>query len=154
MDNALLKEIYQKYKKEIYIYIFSICKNKPLTEDLVQETFLKALLSLPDSSGNLRAWLYKVARNLTFNELKKQKRLKPLEENENPYEDFSLSDERLMLLKALSKLKPEKREILLFQYVGGLGQKEIAKILNISPENVRVLSFRAKKELKTYLEGK
>ena len=154
MDNALLKEIYQKYKKEIYIYIFSICKNKPLTEDLVQETFLKALLSLPDSSGNLRAWLYKVARNLTFNELKKQNRLKPLEENENPYEDFYLSDERLMLLKALSKLKPEKREILLFQYVGGLGQKEIAKILNISPENVRVLSFRAKKELKTYLEGK
>lgn len=154
MDNDLLREIYQKYQKEIYIYILSICKNRSLAEDLLQETFLKAILSIPNSSGNLRAWLYKVARNLTFNELKKQKKLKPLEENENPYEDFYLSDERIMLLKALSKLKEEKREVLLLQYVGGLGQKEIAKILNISLENVRVLSFRAKKELKAYLEGK
>lgn len=39
------------------------------------------------------------------------------------------------------------------QYFGGMSQKEIAVILHITPENVRVLAYRAKKELKKYLES-
>ena len=39
------------------------------------------------------------------------------------------------------------------QYFGGMSQKEIAAILYITPENVRVLAYRAKKELKKYLES-
>ncbi len=154
MKDSLLREIYERYSQEIYLYIFSLCKNKALAEDIMQETFLKALLSLPDFNSNLRAWLYKVARNMTLNELKKEKRSALLDEEKYPYEDFYMSDERIMLLNALSKLKKEKREVLVLQYVLGLSQREIAEILGISFENARVLSFRAKKELKAYLEGK
>ena len=151
MDNELLKKIYEKYEREIYIYVYSICRNKAQAEDLVQETFLKALLSLP-KDDNLRAWLYKVARNLTFNELKKSKRNVPLEEGEGVFtESFPSCGKELS--EALEKLSPQKREIILLQYAGGLSQKEIAKILNISPQNVRVIAFRARKELKEKLEG-
>lgn len=64
MEKDILKQLYQKYRKEIYLYLYSLCKNSSLAEDLLQETFLKALLSLPDDHTNMRAWLYLVARNL------------------------------------------------------------------------------------------
>ena len=50
-----------------------------LVEDLLQETFLKALLSLPDDHTNMRAWLYLVARNLLFNYYHREKEKVPLE---------------------------------------------------------------------------
>lgn len=66
-----------------------------------------------------------------------------------------LADERLRLLyQALQHIGEQKREILTLQYYGGLSQKEIAVLLRISPENVRVLAHRGKRELKKYMEAK
>ena len=71
MDSKVLEQLYRKYERELYLYIYSICKDKHATEDLLQETFLKAILALPDGHTNMRAWLYLVARNLTYNAIKK-----------------------------------------------------------------------------------
>ena len=49
-------------------------------------------------------------------------------------------------------LEIKKREVIQMQYFGGMSQKEIAAVLHITPENVRVLAYRAKKDLKRYLE--
>ena len=57
-----------------------------------------------------------------------------------------------MLFKALNKLEGKKREVLLLQYFSGLSGKDIAKLLDITTENARILAFRGKKELKLYLE--
>ena len=80
MEKDILKQLYQKYRKEIYLYLYSLCKKESLAEDLLQETFLKALLSLPDDHTNMRAWLYLVARNLLFNYYHREKEKVPLEE--------------------------------------------------------------------------
>ena len=80
MEKDILKQLYQKYRKEIYLYLYSLCKNSSLAEDLLQETFLKALLSLPDDHTNMRAWLYLVARNLFFNYYRREKEKVPLGE--------------------------------------------------------------------------
>ena len=42
MEKDILKQLYQKYRKEIYLYLYSLCKNSSLAEDLLQETFLKS----------------------------------------------------------------------------------------------------------------
>ena len=55
MDKGLLQELYQRYERELYLYLFSLCGNRSLAEDLLQETFLKALLSLSDAHTNMRA---------------------------------------------------------------------------------------------------
>ena len=68
MDRDILRQFYRRYSREIYLYLYSLCKSRETAEDLMQEVFLKALLSLPDQNENLRAWLYKVARNACFNE--------------------------------------------------------------------------------------
>ena len=59
------------YSEEIFLYLLSLSHDSLLAEDLVQETFLKAILSLDEKHPNIRAWLYRVARNLYFNEKKK-----------------------------------------------------------------------------------
>lgn len=162
MQKQLLRQLYIKYQKEIYLYLFSLCRNRDIAEDLMQETFLKALLSLKDEHTNMRAWLYTVARNLYFNYRNREQRNVPLEEIGDTLCDAEganllnqlLADERLRLLyQALQHIGEQKREILTLQYYGGLSQKEIAVLLRISPENVRVLAHRGKRELKKYMEA-
>lgn len=160
MNNKLLQQMYELYYNELYIYLRSLCHDGALAEDLIQETFLKAILSLPDEHTNVRAWLYMVARNLFFNHVAKQKRQTPLEDWESmePVADEDvlervIQDERYRRLhQALQKLTDTKREILTLQYFGGFSQKEIASMMRLSPENVRVLGHRAKKELTVYLK--
>lgn len=162
MDKELLNILYRRYSREIYLYLYSLSGDAVLSEDLLQETFLKALLSLSDSHTNVRAWLYVVARNLYFNTFKKEKGKVSLEEmhhkddeGENTLFDEIMRDEnRRILYEAINSLEPKKREVLQMQYFGNLSQKEIAAILHITPENVRVLSYRARRELKSYLEAK
>lgn len=160
MNNKLLSQLYHKYHRELYLYLYSLCGNTALAEDLTQETFLKALLALPDNHINMRAWLYLVARNLYYNYYKKEKAKLPLEDYSELQDDacpeilqqMIVDDNRRMLYLAMAKLDAKKREVLQMQYFGNLSQKEIAVILHMTPENIRVLAYRAKKELKTYLE--
>lgn len=162
MDNHLLRQLYQKYQKEIYLYLYSLCRNRDLAEDLMQETFLKAILSLPNDHTNMRAWLYMVGRNLYFNHRKKDSKHIPLEDiGDNLIDDISsevlehllLDERRRLLYQALQHINEGKREILILQYFGGLSQKEIASLLQKTPENIRILAHRGKKELREYMEA-
>ncbi len=159
MEQKLLTLVYEKYHRELYLYIYSLSRNHHIAEDLTQETFLKALLSLPEEHGNIRAWLYMVARNLFFNYREKASRnvsleeeMKRSDEEKDLLANMIENERKLQLYQALKKLNMKKREILLLQYFGDLSQKEIAAVLHITPENVRVLAYRAKKELKKYME--
>lgn len=161
MDSKLLNKIYAMYHRELYLYIYSLCRNREIAEDLLQETFLKAILSLPSYHSNVRAWLYMVARNLYFNLLKREKNKVGLEEvtdlpagDADMAESLIANDRKRSLYEALQTLPRAKREVVVLQYFGGFSQKEIAVLLHLTPENVRVLSYRAKKEIKRYMEAK
>ena len=162
MDNVVIAGFYRQYRSEIYLYLYSLCKSRELTEDLLQETFLKAILSLQNNHANVRAWLYMVARNLFFNYIKKEKNnvvLEDLEEydvnkKEDLLNEILKEEQKYLLYKALERIETSKREVLELQYFGGFSQKEIAMMLHTSPENVTVLSYRGKKEIKKYLEAK
>ena len=64
MKSELVEQVYRQYGRELTHYLRAMCNSPEVAEDLMQETFCKALLSLPDSHTNVRAWLYTVARNL------------------------------------------------------------------------------------------
>ena len=72
--------------------------------------------------------------------------------DEDLFEKILEEENRRMLYQAIRRLEIKKREIIQMQYFGGMSQKEIAAVLHITPENVRVLAYRAKKDLKKYLE--
>lgn len=164
MDNDVLAVVYRAYSREIYLYLYGLNHNRQLSEDLMQETFAKALITVGTADMGIRAWLYKVARNLYFNTYRKDKRLIIGLENarnkveireeieESPLSKLLTTEREEVLFKALNKLEGKKREVLLLQYFSGLSGKDIAKLLDITTENVRILAFRGKKELKLYLE--
>lgn len=180
MDKRILQQLYADYGKEILLYLYSLCKDRDMAEDLMQETFEKALLSLSENHTNMRAWLYMVARNLCLNAMKRERRNVALEEarlqqvknstggkrettgavreaGENAagydiLEELIKKEQHRMLYQALIQLPSPKREVLQLQYFSGLSLKEIARVLQISPENARVLSCRARKELRAKLE--
>ncbi|HBA96536.1 MAG TPA: RNA polymerase sigma factor [Lachnospiraceae bacterium] len=165
IDNELLQQLYNAYGKELLLYIYSLCRNWNMSEDLLQETFVKALLSLPEQHANMRAWLYMVARNLCFNALKKEKRQIPVDKDtmmakyghpdnstEDVLENLIRQEQNHRLYHAMMKLPLIKREVLELQYFSRLPLKEVAAILQISSENARVISHRAKRDLRKYLE--
>lgn len=159
MEREVLNVLYSRYQRELHRYLLSLCKNKEQAEDLLQETFLKALLALPPGHSNVKAWLYMVARNLFFNQQKKAKCIVELdaaselaEEAASAADLLILDEKKRMLYRALSQLEARRREVIEMQYFDGFSQKEIAAILQITPENVRILAYRAKKDLKKYLE--
>lgn len=168
MEKELLEELYHRYGQEIYRYLYAICKNRLMAEDIMQDVFCKALISLPSSHVNARAWLYMVGRNLLLNEMKKQKRQIYSEEPKkratdrmrgfdgvsegNPEDETIKKEEREIIRQALLTLDTRKREILILSYFEHFTLKEAAVIMGISYENARILSMRAKRELRRIME--
>ncbi len=160
MNNDALRQLYERYSREIYLYLLSLCKDGMLAEDLMQEAFLKALLSLDETHANLRAWLYTVARNLFYDVARRRKLEQSLtgsmlsDAPQDPDELLEMKLRNEKLREAIMMLEPRKREVIVLQYFSGMSVKEIASVMRISEENVRVLAYRAKKELKESLEDK
>ncbi len=159
MDSRILSELYKAYAREIYLYLYSLCKDSHMAEDLMQESFCKAILALSPEHTNMRAWLYTVARNLCLNELKKRSRevcdenLPDFSGSVSDIAELLISEEKAKaVFKALSRLELRRREILQLQYFSGFTLKSAAKFMGLSYDNARVLSHRAKKELKKYLK--
>ena len=168
MEKELLEELYHRYGQEIYRYLYAICRNRLMAEDIMQDVFCKAILSLPSGHVNARAWLYMVGRNLILNEIKKQRRQIYSEEPEkraegrmnnsdgmsvgNPEEQAIKEEKGEILRQALLSLDIRKREILILNYFEHFTLKEAAAIMGISYENARILSMRAKRELRRIME--
>ena len=120
MDNEILLKLYGLYQKELYLYLYSLCGDGHLAEDLLHETFLKALLALPDGHTNMRAWLYMVARNLFYNQQKKKSREILMEEqdyfpekktDEDLFEKILEEENRRMLYQAIPRLEIKNEKL-------------------------------------------
>ena len=168
MENQLLYELYEAYAGELSLYLYSICRDRELARDLLQEVFLKAMLSLPSDHANFRAWLYQVARNLCYNAMRDRKREVVSDDptaatalpggsddrgtERSPLEHILESERNRRLYEGILKLSPMASQVIVLQYFGGLSQKEIASILGLSPGNVRVIALRARSQLKDHME--
>lgn len=164
MDSDLLTKIYRAYAREIYLYLYSLCNNKAMAEDLMQEVFVKAMCSLPESHSNFRAWLYRVAKNLCMNEIKRCGRqvlvsdtsdvvdTERTQQKDSVLEQMLQTEKERILYDGLQQLDWRQREILTLQYFSGFSAKQIAFFLKLTPENVRILAHRGRKQLKEYME--
>ena len=160
MDGRLLAELYEKYREEILLYVYSLCHSMEAAEDITQDVFVKAILSLSDHHDNFRAWLYMVARNLTSNHSRKDKnKAKAVEKlKQGPAFEADISEKVVMkeqyreLYEAIGKLNENYREILILQYFGNMQLKEGAEVLGISHGNARALAHRARSKLKQIVE--
>lgn len=127
MAHELIYSWYEQYRNGIFRYVLSITKDVHLAEDILHDTFVKALSQtyLPDPA-KAQAWLYRVARNLCYDQLRKRKheQLHAQTPNleENPYEYIEL----------IASLAPKDQEIVTLKIVGGLSHREVGAVLGIT----------------------
>jgi RNA polymerase sigma-70 factor (ECF subfamily) len=159
MKNGTLENLFKKYYNEAKLYVFSLCRDLSLAEDIVSESFYKAFVTIDEEKDGFKYWLFKVCRNRYFDILRKNKRLTELNEdiaaaNEDLVSDVIKNEEYKALYHAVSLLKDNYREVVQLYYFDGLSAGEIASITEQSVENVKVQMFRARNKLKEILEAK
>lgn len=139
---------YEQYKVGIYRFSLSILKDPQLAEDVLQETFLRFLSGKgnPDP-GKEQAWLYRVARNICYDTLRKRKR----ETGEVPNAPAPPQGS-WEYLELIAPLSPEEQEIVSLKFLGGLTHKEIAKVLGITTAGAKKRYERAIAKLREEME--
>lgn len=127
MDQKRIFSWYEQYKNGIFRYVLSIIKDPHLAEDILQDTFLKVLSGqAPRNSDMAQAWLYRVARNLCFDHLRKAKR-------EQSHTQMPVDIEaKYAYIDLICALSPKDQEIVTLKIVGGLTHREIGAVLGIS----------------------
>lgn len=151
-----LEQIYKQYFETVNKYLFCLTHNSDISEELTQETFYRAVKKINTFKGECKmsVWLCQIAKNLWYDELKKNKKLENIEQTflvqseENLEENIILNENKLELYKKLQKLDKQTREVIYLRITGELSFKEIGDILNKTENWARVTFYRGKQKLK------
>lgn len=147
-----MEEIYKRYSQIVYHFLFVKCRDPALAEDLMQETFLKALEAIDSFDGNckLSTWLCQIAKHLLYQYWEKNNRIRTEEFDEEPQsaddtERQAIAKIELMdVWEKLQKLSPDMRKVVELRVLGELSYREIGDILGKSENWARVTFYRAK----------
>ena len=144
-------------------YLFSLCRDADLAEELCQETFCQALRQLGSFRGDCtpQVWLCAIAKRLWYKELERRKRNVPLEEEhlagqaapDDPAQETEQREGRLALYRAMQQLDPDTREVIHLRLAGDFSFRDIGDILDRSEVWARVRFYRGKEELARIMGG-
>lgn len=128
----LFDDFYEQVKRPCFYNIYSFVKNHDLSEDLLQETFVRFLKSINsiDENENVLGYLILISRNITLDYIKKHGRVRELYEHEEVVsKDDNDIDKTILLDKVREILKKDQLEIFTLHVLSDLTFEEIAKIL-------------------------
>jgi len=159
----------ERYRASIHRYISRLVGDASIADDLTQETFLRVhqhLGKLKDA-GAVEAWLYRIATNVCYDRFRKPEHRQPPSPLVNPDEDVDdgmaeedalrpdqLLEQREMsdcVLRFLVELPAAHREVLLLHDLQGYTDPEIAQMLGLSLQNVKIRLHRARVRLRAAL---
>lgn len=153
-----MEKIYKEYFDIVNKYLFSLTNNSDISEELTQETFYRAVKSIDSYNGKCKmsVWLCQIAKNLWYNQCKKNKRIVNVKdtqlsnipeilETENLVID---KEEKISLYKKMQHIDEKSREVVYLRITGELSFKEIGTILNKTENWARITFYRAKNKLK------
>jgi RNA polymerase sigma-70 factor, ECF subfamily len=150
----------------LYNFAHWLCGNREEAEDLVQETFVKALKGFPSFSlgTNFRAWIYRILRNTFLTSRTGLKTAVSLDDEQNPVEEPAAKDDPEFLLlakadqeqiqQALEQLPVQQREIILLCDVEEMSYKEIAELMAVPIGTVMSRLSRARRAMRQLLGEK
>ncbi|MCU0465808.1 MAG: sigma-70 family RNA polymerase sigma factor [Anaerolineae bacterium] len=165
-DKAAFGELYERYVKRIYNYIYFRTGSPYDAEDLTARVFTRAMAHIgqyTDRGLPFQAWLYRIAHNLTANWHRDQGRRKviPLEDyitgeliGDSP--DHLVEDEEELetLRAAVRRLPEDRQQLLLLKFVDGLSNAEIGHIMDKTEGAIKSLYHRTLTALRDELQGR
>ena len=162
-DESGLAEIIRDYRDGLIFYLNGFVNNIQVAEELAEDTFVLLGTKKPKDKGigSFKTWLYTIGRNIALNYLKRRARLSEISvddcpdlisEEENLEIVFIKEEQKIMVHRALKKLKPEYHQVLWLIYFENMSNKEASKIVGKSVHTTGNLVYKARKALKTQLE--
>lgn len=157
-DNEAFEFIYFQTSPSVYAIIKNIVKDHNVTEDLMQNTYIKMIKNIYsyDFKYNFKSWLLTIARNLAIDYYRKFKRETLVDVSESEYlfpGTKSTADAEYNANFFLSLLDDDEREVVILYAMEGFKHKEIAKILDKPIGTVTWLYNKALKKMQENSEG-
>lgn len=149
--------LYSEIAGPLVRYAMSFTKEMHLAEDIVSETFLRAAKHcIGNNELPSRAWFYKVARNISIDLIRKNVNIEygemaetiDVSTNTNPEVSLEYSEQIETLAISLSKVPEPYKSVLILKEYDYLTYDEIAKVMGVSIDNVKVILFRGRQKLR------
>ncbi len=156
-DNDAFEYIYEQTKRGVYAIIVSIIHDRQMTEDLMQETYIKMLKNIHQyqKGRNFNAWVTQIAKNLAYDYLRETKHSMLVDPIEQSHIINQTSDEKsqedLTLDELIAPLDEEERQIVLLHIVSYTKFKDISSIVDKPLGTVLWMYQRALKKIKNGL---
>ncbi len=152
---ADFEKVFKEYRVFIYKYLFKLCCDEVLAEELTQETFFRAYMNIGAlrDEGKIPVWLCQIAKNTYFAWCNAQKKQLTLNEADEIKESFDLEqhfvekDLTEKALKCLHELDEPYKEVFMLAVLGQVSLKDISKMFGKSESWARVTFYRAKQKL-------
>jgi RNA polymerase sigma-70 factor, ECF subfamily len=168
---AAFDQLVKRYDGKLFRIAQSVTHNREDSQDVVQETFLKAYQHLADFRGDSQfsTWLIRITLNQSLMKLRRLRRTKEVVLDEdfgtdedvlprevidwapNPEQLYGVSELRKLLIKTIEELRPIVRAVFVLQDLEGLSTDQTAEALNLSQSAVKSRLWRARLQLRERL---
>ncbi len=174
-DKDAYRLLVEKYQQRVFAIAFDVVRSREDAEDIAQESFVKAYLSLPDFKGesSFYTWLYRIAYNMAIDFKRRIVRRggAPVEFDEarvdavaegggamqnrfgSPQELMLRKEESQQIQKVLTEISPEHRTVITLREIEGLSYEEIADVVGVSKGTVMSRLHYARKHLQQGLQA-
>ena len=160
---ALFEKTYEELSDAIFRYCYFHTSNREKALDITQETFIKTWEYMDSSHeiDNIKAFLYRVAKNLIIDDRRKKKSDSLDKMTEEGFEPRSEESElkiienifeAKMALRTVDKLSEKYKEVIILRFVEDMSVKDIAKVLRKNENTISVRIHRGIERLKIILE--
>ncbi len=162
MKHGDFDKVYERHAELVYRFLLRLCGDAHLAEDLMQDTFLKAMQNVDsfDNRCKFTTWLCQIAKNTYYDNLRKKKNtfIEELPEDLNSGQSFEeqvINDESAREIRKMIHRLPEPyKEVFLLRFYGELSFREIGEIFEKSEGWGRVTYLRSREMLKAFLDRK
>ncbi len=165
-DQSAFREIVERYQSKVFSIIHGIVRQRNDVEDIAQQVFSKVYFSIRnfDFRSSLITWIYKITVNECFDYLRKKKvrklvyesdmsedEVRRVENTEPVVDRGARTDSTLArrdyIVKLMDKVSTEEKQLLLLKEVEGYSVEELAGMLRMNENTIKVKLFRARQKL-------
>lgn len=159
-----IQDVFKLYYRDVYSYLYSLCRDAFLAEDLACETFLEAVRSFVTFRGDsdVKTWLFTIARRRWFAHLRRAKRAPPadaldalaerLESGAAGTEERCERGALAGRVRALLDGEPARTRGIVLMRAEGYSFYEIGRKFGVSENSARVIDFRAREKIRAALK--
>jgi len=164
-DSRAYSFLVEKYQNFVYTIVIRMVKVKEEAEEVSQDTFIKAFQSLSSYRGESKfsTWLYSIAYRKALDRIRKNNKINTtelieeitesnFESIENALHYIQEQERNEIIKKCILQLKEQEAAIITFYYYEDLTVKEIAKITQLTEDNIKIKLHRSRKKLFSLLK--